>query len=265
MSSQAGQSDTQRDSDESDRDAVSKSKLSGKNRQHKTNPTSDRLKKVLKRCAREGWRNTKTFGHWFKKNSQPILVVATILILLVYRGQLSQMQKSTDAAKVAARLARKSIKQVERNARLDQRAWVTTSSSQLAKPLAVGEKPEVTVSIINSGKTPARNVITGGDADISEKLSESDISFNPITNIVSKFVLAPGVTAKTVCYDLRPVVNQDEIDNLKNGQGLRLYVRGTITYEAVFGRPHRTTFCVWINGKELKGTMHSCDFGNTAD
>jgi hypothetical protein len=239
---------------------------------HPAEPTHESPKN-----KRERFR--KWLQHWnvvFQLIVPSLFSLAVIIVIaiqaLIYNKQLTQMKRATRAATKAAKAskessdtAKKSIDFARESARLDQRAWVTTTTSQLAKPLVIGEKPLVTVSIINSGKTPALNVITGGDADISEELS--DVNFNmPIIRIKSKFVLGPGVTGKTTCEGLNPVVDQTEIDDLKNGQRLRLYVRGVITYDDVFGRSHQTTFCAWINGKDLEGpTMHSCGFGNKSD
>ena len=46
------------------------------------------------------WLDTKPHKIWrrFKRNANALLVIATILILCVYYGQLKQMRKSTRAA-----------------------------------------------------------------------------------------------------------------------------------------------------------------------
>src|ERR1051325_1376386 len=176
MSTETGQGNTKSHSDETNSKGAPKGELSGKKRKHNTNPPADRVfQKMFKRLVRGSWRKIKSFGHWVKHNAQPILAVATILILLIYVGQLTEMRKSTNAAKRAARLAKKSIEHVETNARLDQRAWVTIRTAKLIKLPALDEIPIVVLQLFNSGKTPALKLHTsslvyvGNHADLTTR------------------------------------------------------------------------------------------------
>src|SRR5712692_7195299 len=101
-----------------------------------------------------------------------LLLGAIITQAVIYSKQLSEMRKSTDAATSAANSAKQSIDQIERNAHLDQRAWVTVEIAKILKAPALDETPTVTLHIKNSGKTPARkfrvtgSVYIGDHADI---------------------------------------------------------------------------------------------------
>jgi hypothetical protein len=210
---------------------------------------------------------------WQKRHIRIQAAIAFVgaIAVIIYGFQLCEMRKSTNAATDAAKAAKDGITFARDNAHLDQRAWVTISASQLVSPLVVGERPVIVVTLVNSGKTPALNVVSSGDADtVARGFSESEINSSLGTGHPgSKFVIGPGVTAKTMCNGLRLIADETEIDDLhaaSSEKGPRLYVRGVIAYDDIFGKPHRTTFCAWINGRDLEGpTMHSCEFGNTAD
>jgi len=251
MSAEIGQGDTNSHADKSDHEAASKSELSGKKRKNNTNPSAERLKKMFKRLARKSWRNTKVFGRWFKRNSQPVLVIATILILLIYRSQLDQMRKSTDAAKQASRLAKRNIQKVENNARLDQRAWVGVSAIK-GNP-EVGKAFKVTITIMNTGRTFAKNVdmvARGQPVTVWESPEFAGVigmaahSRNP--EAIGHVLLAPNATTDQALKGGEDsLVSDTELQDFQNGN-VRFIIYGQITYVDIFERSHWLTFCAHL-------------------
>jgi len=106
--------------------------------------------------------NTKTEAanqtEWERRHYwvQVAVFIVGVIVAIIYSCQLSEMRKATHAAKRAGDLARQGMEQVERNARLDQRAWIGISGIK-GKPEAT--KPfNVVIAMTNSGKTPAKRV-----------------------------------------------------------------------------------------------------------
>ena len=91
-----------------------------------------------KRCWRDKrWRHPQVIVNG-------LLAFIAVIAGVIYFGQLQEMKRATKAAERAANLANKSIKQVEANERLDQRAWITVRAAVLDNQLAAGQKPSVT-------------------------------------------------------------------------------------------------------------------------
>jgi hypothetical protein len=52
------------------------------------------------------------------------------------------------------------------------------------------------------------------------------------------------------------VLDDEEIEDLKNGRGKTLYVYGTATYEDIYHTAHKTNFCmglVWLKDGNFMG------------
>jgi hypothetical protein len=212
------------------------------------------------------WLDTEIRTHrlWrrFKRSANALLVIATILILCVYYGQLRQMKKST-------RAATKSVKLIEKNERIDQRAWVTVRQAKVDNALTVGQAPVVTLSISNSGKTPALRTEVAWA--VFERSSTPDSwtedAWLPaiIEPAISQIVVGPNgdITAKK--EKIGAIVDTDEIKTIRDGDNY-LYARGFITYYDIFKQPHRTEFCYRIHGKELDQLlMQAAESGNNAN
>src|SRR5437879_5170932 len=84
------------------------------------------------------------------------ILAAAIIAACIYGCQLSEMQKSTIAATKAAKAAEDSVLLAKENTHLDQRAWMAIASISGAPN--IGEVFRVTITIRNTGKTPAKKV-----------------------------------------------------------------------------------------------------------
>ncbi len=215
--------------------------------------------------ARNAKNETTNQTYWQRRHYRVQLAIGIIgtIAVIIYGCQLSEMRKATRAAERAANLANKSIKQVEANERLDQRAWITVRVAMLDNELAVGQKPSVTLEIVNSGKTPGTMEVATAVSWGSET-PHFDVPSSPR---VSRMVVAPGVTVTTQCLPKAPMEKQDDIDLIHMSLSY-VFVYGLLIYNDIFGQEHRTEFCFRITEDKLKKKpflMTACETGNRAD
>jgi len=177
---------------------------------------------------------------------------------------LTAMQKSTkDTAEQLALLksTTEEMKQgVERNATaaeassataakslvVSERAYVTVSL--LSSEPKEGEKIKSTISVINSGKTPAINLrvrslqgTTGKEVAVEDayKQAVSAVAFDDKTS--SKGILGPAQTSQQVTEAARPL-SGPEFTAINDGS-LVWYVFVELRYDDTLGRHHTTLSC----------------------
>ena len=185
--------------------------------------------------------------------------------------QSISMQNAADANKKAVDLAERNIKATQEQSRLDQRAWIggveatpppfTDGTSRVY--IKEGERiPIIGIVIINSGKTPARKIKTVQQmrAFANNIFKPVYVSDSPIKKSIS--VLHPGGrdTLPITPFDI--IITKEMINEIRSGK-IVLYIYGKITYEDIFGRGHRTTFCHFID-KDMKA-IANCDTYNDAN
>jgi hypothetical protein len=292
MSTKTGQSDADSHRDKPNADAASERELSSTERRDNAQPTEkhpqqsvmvsirrwffrfrDRAEQIVQRLEqiRSGiWPKTKNFLVWFRENSQPILVVVTTLILVVYSAQLRQMKKSTRAATLAAKEAKHAVKQARDSEYLDQRPWVTVIYVQLVEAPAVNQFPQVTIFAVNSGKTPALETEFYAKVFIKTFAWPEDVQLESPAWRTSKITVAPGnhPPAQSSFKAMDPI-NEEQLPLLIEG-GLDIYISGAIEYKDHWGKVvHHTYFCFRVSGEDLKRTptinMNAHAYGNTAD
>ena len=190
----------------------------------------------------------------------------------VYMGQLKEMEKSTQAATKAAKaaedsveLARSSIEAANTASQFDQRAWVTVALVRFTKPLAIGDKISVQLTVHNSGKTPAVARMIGRIEGSTEPLSDAAFKDLLTTGHPSIMVLGPDGNGDGYLQSLEPLT-ADQSKALNSG-ALRLYVIGSIEYDDVFSHHHSTRFCFSVTGSEdvSLGILGAYKQGNSVD
>lgn len=172
-----------------------------------------------------------------------VIAVATVIYAVVSSCQLTVMRRQLE------------------NSQLDQRAWVGPVEAIIPK---TGERPEphLGVKIVNSGKTPARKVL----AKISTQYLSAETEFapsykdDPVEPSVS--VIQPGMWINLFSRATLGTMTSQEMDGVRAGRN-RLYLYGLITYEDIFGRPHSTRFCLYLQS-DLSG-FNACSTYNDAD
>ena len=132
-------------------------------------------------------------------------------------------------------------------AHLDQRAWVGNTEvlppifadGNKAVYLKDGQETSFTTFIMNSGKTPAKNVTQS----YSYRTLSSGVAFSlryPGTDRMG--VIQPGLRLQ-VTTPTTERASKVQIDTYRTGENV-LYLYGRITYDDVFDKPHSTTFCM---------------------
>lgn len=217
------------------------------------------------------------------------LVVSAIISAYIFKGQLNVMEgqlkemqgagmqtnklieeaakqskaarDSADASTLIVENAKKSIEIMQSNIRLEQRAWVGPVEAIMPK---AGEKPEphLGVKIMNSGKTPARRLLTKISTQYLPAEAEFAPSYKDDSVKPGVSVIQPGMRINLFSLATLGVMTPQEIDGVRTGRNI-LYLYGLITYEDIFGRPHSTRFCLYLQS-DLSG-FSACSTYNDAD
>jgi len=204
---------------------------------------------------------------WWQAWAAVVLVPVGIYALWVYRGQLDEMRKSTQAATDAAKVAKDSITFAKETAHLDQRAWLTIRSATMKTPLAVGQRPVIEVRVENTGRTPALNTESAGAILSYESIRPGTLPSRdrPFVGEASRSIIGPGAGETSIFYATEPIRDEAQIQGIRE-EGWVIYVAGSVRYDDIFGNHHRTTFCYGLSGKEADHLrLSGCLEGNTAD
>jgi hypothetical protein len=164
-----------------------------------------------------------------------VIGIYTFFTILMYCAN----KQSADAATGAANTA-------ERTMRLDQRAWVAVTAVNSKTALAVDQTFTYSVHFIDTGKTPASNVIVHPGDELLEKGQPPNLSVD--SGPVRLGILSPG-SERTIDKGLVPdtrrpkTLTKEDLDVLKTKT---LSVHGKITYDDIFGCHHWITYCAYL-------------------
>ena len=124
---------------------------------------------------------------------------------------------------------------------------------------------EAPVKLLNSGKTPARDVFALGNIDILPYPPPSPFPNTFPEQDVSRFTMAAGLRADSTIAAHR-LFSAQELADVRRGTNLRMYGYGLITYIDVFGKHRRTTFRFMYGGSgDAKNTFIACPEGNSVE
>ena len=137
--------------------------------------------------------------------------------------------------------------------RLDERPWVGISFTAAAKiTVTVGKSFFVPVTLINSGRTPAKNVTGNVAVDLLRNGEAIKFSYTPGR---ASYKIFAGTIFPTGAIDRSfesihhgpqraeaTIVTKEIFDSLLANRTLAI-VHGRIEYSDPFGTPHWTTFC----------------------
>jgi hypothetical protein len=171
--------------------------------------------------------------------------------------------------------ARDAIKDTHRSFQIGTRAWVIPKSAivqptkldapshgivQEGEGIKDSQAPVVSVTLINSGHSPARELKTIAHIEVTDKLISDDYVFPPNQNpLQSDSVLAPdGISVAAAAYGFRG----SQFDDVKNGRKF-LSIYGVSTYLDIFGDRHQTNFCYFYQWENEK--MVACPHFNFAN
>jgi hypothetical protein len=191
----------------------------------------------------------------------------TVVLILIYATQAHYMGKQLDemrsgsgdtkrlaqaavdqaiAAKDSAEAAKTTIQVIQENMRLEQRAWVGVKSIRITPPPWKAEqKLEATVTVENTGRTPALEVRIikryGPRPPSKTELSK------PVAGPIQVIAVAPTNSFDST-ITLSEKLSEPELQLLASGKPY--YVYGTVTYRDIFTTTIRETlFCgYYIDG-----------------
>jgi hypothetical protein len=158
--------------------------------------------------------------------------------IYVFDGQLQEMHKATVIA--------------DRNFRIDERAWIGFTLAGDHITFTLGKPFLVPTEILNTGKTPARDVEGNVAVRIVEKDASIDFSYAPghANYRIHGGTLFPG--GKIIesfegiqhgAENAEPIIITKPLgQKIMNAQSF-VIIHGRITYQDEFGTEHWTTFC----------------------
>ena len=148
-------------------------------------------------------------------------------------------------------------------AKLDQRAWVGLGVVALATPM-VGDVAHASVTYVNTGRTPAKNVTPLTRLRFLPALVPDEVTLLEL----SKRGGSPAPILGAMYAGMTYPVPVDGDEKLKEGdpaalEQLYTYLWGEVAYADVFDEPHKMQFCAYRKG--LTGTFLQCPFHNQPD
>jgi len=141
---------------------------------------------------------------------------------------------------------------------LDQRAWI--GIYEMSGQFKIGEISTIDIMFINSGKTPAKQVVCKAKGRIIPLGVEPDYTKEIL--IESKGILAPQQVSGIKITDARPVT-EEHFGAVKSGKE-RLYIYGTVYYSDTFNKNHWVSFCYYLGHDMVTWTPY-INHNNTDD
>jgi hypothetical protein len=179
--------------------------------------------------------------------------------------QLQAIQKSETQAERTAKASEDAAQTASKSLDFSQRAYVSGEIA-LSAPPKVGEKLHLKAAIINTGKTPAVEVISmtrfGMVGRETSTQSAHDMAFSiKVDSLTSKTTLASGARVEQPVDSLAELT-EDQVTGIEAGS-LRPYIFVLVTYRDLFGHQRKTEVCQYYDPK-FKSLM-TCDTSNNAE
>lgn len=181
------------------------------------------------------------------------LAVIGIIAVLIYRGQLCEMKKATKAAQ-------DSVINADRNFRQDERAWIGFSLVPGNLTFTVGKSFLVPTLLINTGKTPAKNVQGNIVVGLFERGQPLDFSYAPghASYRIAAGAIFPNGSITESFQAIKHgkdkaeaiILDKRMMEDILHSRSL-VVVHGKITYSDVFGIQHWTTYCRVVSNPSL--------------
>jgi hypothetical protein len=181
-----------------------------------------------------------------------LLVIATWTYTIYSRKQL-------DAVTEQARLMNEGLKESVKTRELENAAFIGTKGAKWNQPLHVGEWQKISVTIINTGKTPAFNLKVE-QGWVFQEAEPTDLNMQqrgPASGIAT---VIPGVDNLIEFYI--PNLTEEDVSAITNFKKL-ITVYGKIKYDDIFGKPHWTNFC--LTHHPTTEVFDICTKGNESD
>ena len=194
---------------------------------------------------RRRWRSRspepdKTHRDWHDITSLSILGATFIAAVLaaVFTGRQAYL------ANKQLRVARDVLSVTRDQERRQLRAYVSIMGKDTTEHLDVGQKPEFTLDVKNTGSTPAFNISTGGKIIVLPYPLPGALNMVPQKGVPnSRTALFPGATNNIPLEG--DVITADDAKNLKGPEPkYRIYFLAHVEYDDIWGERHYTHFCM---------------------
>jgi hypothetical protein len=179
---------------------------------------------------------------------------------------IAQLKRSADNSETAMRTAsenaQKALDVSIDASRLDERPWVVSQRWVMSNEPEENKMPTIQIWAIDTGKTPALDVIPLTQVSITDELSPPPLGQ---TTEAPKSIgmLAPGAGGVSFTTEA-PRYLKPAIDAYNAGNA-RFYVRAKVTYSDVSKIEHWTTICIFhMHGHPLD-EFNYCSDGNDVD
>jgi hypothetical protein len=167
------------------------------------------------------------------------------------KGMDGSVQQTVAAMQASQKQAIGALNASIAASRLDQRAWICQTAvlppvfrdGNRSVYLKDGEQTSLSTGIVNSGKTPARNVMQ----ENSYRTLPFGVAFSPRypgggSRRVG--VILPGVPFQ-LATPVTERVTSAQVNTYVTGANV-LYLYGRISYDDIFGQAHETTYCMYL-------------------
>lgn len=181
-------------------------------------------------------------------------------------SMVTQDQRIADNAEKSLKAngtqSRTALETTVQNSRLDERAWVVASGFKLSEEPSLNKPFTTTVSVSNTGKTPALEVVPESSLYLWSGEPPGDIP--PNLSPVSKAIVAPGMGGLNFTTAEFTLTSQAQID-VYHGKTSNVYLKAIINYRDAFKGSHWTKVCAYhISGDPLE-SWKFCAHGNEMD
>lgn len=210
--------------------------------------------------AREKWKCRLQWGNAIVGTLTLFAVVWYASVaskqLLVMERQWLEAREANKIALANTRLAQESAKASEKVAMDIERPWLGVSRIDLL-PLGAGKIFGAKLTFLNSGKTPAIDIISRTGFGILVEIPKVINIPGPWATPITIF---PGVDFLVMIASDKPL-SSEQVQAIAAGT-LRFYIAGNVVYQDRFGRRHETDFCGYYNPNV--GLFSTCAAGNSA-
>lgn len=184
----------------------------------------------------------------------------------------AQAKATEDSVNTARNAVRENSSEAQRaltatidTAHLDQRAWVVASNFSLSEEPVENKPFKVMISLANTGKTPALDVINVGAIYVWYGQPINNLAMP--TNSRSRAMIPPTIfgasgsgSFETGEYKL----SRRDLDQY-DAKITNIYVNALISYKDVFGCPHWTRVCMFHVHGDPPEKFEFCSTGNEVD
>ena len=151
--------------------------------------------------------------------------------------------------------------------RLDQRAWVGAEDITSTPVVPEVDKVwDVAISLKNSGKTPAKNILMWNNEGVLKMLPDVNADCaEAIKQQASKTMLPPNGSSKVILHVANGIKVPSDWEKEISDNGV-LYVHGCILYDDVFLLAHWMTYCGSFDLNHKGSGFTSClKYNDTGD